>query len=125
MRPVRKFFVLRHTSLQNNVNGGVEPWSLVTKGRTLKENPECRKYFCQKYFHQKYFHQKYFSKKYFLKKYFRKKYFHQKYFPKKKSPKMFLKKYVCQIFFQKKGGGEVPLLPAGPRLISSDSEISA
>ena len=24
-----------------------------------------------------------------------------------------------------KGGGEAPLLPAGPRLISSDSEISA
>ena len=40
-RPVHKFvlrssfFVLRHTSLQKNVNGGVEPWSLVTKGRTL------------------------------------------------------------------------------------------
>ena len=32
-------FSVRHTSLQNNVNGGVEPWSLVTKGRTLKENP--------------------------------------------------------------------------------------
>ena len=35
-RPVCKFvspsFVLRHTSLRNNVNGGVEPWSLVTKG---------------------------------------------------------------------------------------------
>ena len=42
VRPVRKF-VLRHTSLQNNVNGGVEPWSLVTKGRTLKENPEWQK----------------------------------------------------------------------------------
>ena len=27
--------------------------------------------------------------------------------------------------FLKKGGGEAPLLPAGPRLISSDSEISA
>ena len=44
VRPVRKFvrssFFVRHTSLQNNVNGGVEPWSLVTKGRTLKENPE-------------------------------------------------------------------------------------
>ena len=30
---LRKF--VRHTSLQNNVNGGVEPWSLVTKGKTL------------------------------------------------------------------------------------------
>ena len=34
VRPVRKSFV-RHTSLQKNVNGGVEPWSLVTKGKTL------------------------------------------------------------------------------------------
>ena len=43
VRPVRESvssFFVRHTSLQNNVNGGVEPWSLVTKGRTLKENPE-------------------------------------------------------------------------------------
>ena len=39
VRSVSLFFV-RHTSLQNNVNGGMEPWSLVTKGRTLKENPE-------------------------------------------------------------------------------------
>ena len=31
---VSSFFV-RHISLQNNVNGGVEPWSLVTKGKTL------------------------------------------------------------------------------------------
>ena len=30
-----------------------------------------------------------------------------------------------QIFFQKIGGGEAPLLPAGPRMILSDSEISA
>ena len=37
---LRSSFFVRHTSLQNNVNGGVEPWSLVTKGRTLKENPE-------------------------------------------------------------------------------------
>ena len=28
-------FFVRHTSLQKNVNGGVEPWSLVTKGKTL------------------------------------------------------------------------------------------
>ena len=28
-------FVLRHTSLQKNMNGGVEPLSLVTKGKTL------------------------------------------------------------------------------------------
>ena len=39
--------------------------------------------------------------------------------------KYFQKIYFCQIFFQKKGGGKAPLLPAGPRLISSDSEISA
>ena len=54
-----------------------------------------------------------------------------KIFPAKKLlEKIFLKKkltkkYLCQIFFQKKGGGKPPLLPAGPRLISSDSEISA
>ena len=40
VQSVSSSFVLRHASLQNNVNGGVEPWSLVTKGRTLKENPE-------------------------------------------------------------------------------------
>ena len=50
--------------------------------------------------------------------------FSTKIFSKKNSPKIFPKKYFCQIFF-KKGGGEAPLLPAGPRLISSDSEISA
>ena len=35
VRSVSSFFVLCHTSLQKNVNGGVEPWSLVTKGKTL------------------------------------------------------------------------------------------
>ena len=28
-------FVLCHTSLQNNVNGGVEPWSLVTRDKLI------------------------------------------------------------------------------------------
>ena len=61
-----------------------------------------------------------------LPKIFSKKYVHQKYFPKKKSPKIFPKKMLPnQIFFQKIGGGEAPLLPAGLMLISSDSEISA
>ena len=45
---------------------------------------------------------------------------------KKNSPTIFSKKYLCQIFFHtKKVGAKPPLLPAGPRLISSDSEISA
>ena len=39
--------------------------------------------------------------------------------------KIFLKNTYGKYFFKKKGGGEAPLLPAGPRLISSDSEISA
>ena len=43
----------------------------------------------------------------------------------KKFTKNISKIKCCQIFFQKIGGGEAPLLPAGPRLISSDSEISA
>ena len=47
------------------------------------------------------------------------------FFQKKNSPKIFPKKSFCQIFFHIKGGGEAPLLPTGPRLISSDSEISA
>ena len=65
-----------------------------------------------------------FSKKIFSSKIFLKK-THQKYFQ-KKSPKIFPKEYFCQIFFQKKKvGAKAPLLPAGPRLISSDSEISA
>ena len=34
-------------------------------------------------------------------------------------------KTLLTTIFLKKGGGEAPLLPAGPRLISSDSEISA
>ena len=54
----------------------------------------------------------------------KKKYFHQKYFF-IYHQKYFQKKYFWQIFFQKKGVGEAPLLPAGPRLKSSDSEISA
>ena len=37
--------------------------------------------------------------------------------------KLFLN--VLSKIFPKKGGGEAPLLPAGPRLILSDSEISA
>ena len=40
-------------------------------------------------------------------------------------PKSFLKRLLLPNIFSKKGGGEAPLLPAGPRLISSDSEISA
>ena len=45
--------------------------------------------------------------------------------------KIFLKQYtnyfniILIIIFLKKCGGEAPLLPAGPRLISSDSKISA
>ena len=35
VRSVSSPFFVRHTSLQNNVNGGVEPWSLVNRGKTL------------------------------------------------------------------------------------------
>ena len=41
------------------------------------------------------------------------------------SKKIFSKKKLLPNKYAKKGGGEAPLLPAGPRLISSDSEISA
>ena len=113
---------VRHTSLQNDVYGGVEPWwlkgkPLVTKWKGQKYIH--KKYFCQKYFHQKYFHQKYFHQKYFWKniqiilkkkcfvknisekifhhKYFRKKYFHKKYF----HQKYFHQKFFCQKYFWK------------------------
>ena len=56
-----------------------------------------------------------FEKNIFTKNNFQKK-IHQKYFQKNTFAKYFSKK---------KGGGETPLLPAGPRLILSDSEISA
>ena len=48
-------------------------------------------------------------------------------FEKTFSSKIFSKKILMPNIFLKKrwGGGEAPLLPAGPRLISSDSEISA
>ena len=45
--------------------------------------------------------------------------------PKNKFIKNISKKIFCQIFFQKTSGGKAPLVPAGPRLISSDSQISA
>ena len=96
-----------------------------------------KKYFHQKYFHQKYFHQKFFCQKIFLKKYtnyFEKKcfvknisekIFHHKYLRKKYFHKKYFRKNTLTTIFLKKGGGEAPLLPAGPRLISSDNEISA
>ena len=134
---------VRHTSLQNDVYGGVEPWwlkgkPLVTKWKGQKYIH--KKYFCQKYFHQKYFHQKYFHQKCFCQKYFwkniqiifecfvkniSKKIFHHKYFRKNIFTKNISEKTLLTTIFLKKGGGEAPLLPAGPRLISSDSEISA
>ena len=85
------------------------------------------KIFSQKIFSSKIFFKKKFSQIFFWTKYCCQKYFHQKYFPKKIHQKYFRKNTFCfcQIFFKKKGGGEAPLLPAGPRLISSDSEISA
>ena len=43
----------------------------------------------------------------------------------KNLPKIFTKKILMPNIFPKKGGGEAPLLPAGPRLLSSDSEIAA
>jgi len=66
-------------------------------------------------------------------------YFQNKYFVNKTSKKnsgknisgknIFTKniseKTLLTIIFLNKGGGEAPLLPAGPKLISSDSEISA
>ena len=150
---------VRHTSLQNGVHGGVEPWwlkgkPLVTKWKGQKYIH--KKYFCQKYFHQKYFHQKYFPQKFvkniltkniFIKniftknisekiyKLFLKKNVLSKIFPKKYSTinilgkniftKNISEKTLLTTIFLKKGGGEAALLPAGPRLISSDSEISA
>ena len=51
---------------------------------------------------------------------FRKNMYEKKYFHKNISEKTLL-----STIFLKKGGGEALLLPAGPRLISSDSEISA
>ena len=59
---------------------------------------------------------KIFSKKIFSPTMFSKKKIHQKYLQKKTFAKYFSKK---------KGGVEAPLLPAGPRLLSSDSEIAA
>ena len=44
----------------------------------------------------------------------------------KNLPKIFTKKNTyAKYFSKKKVGAKPPLLPAGPRLISSDSEISA
>ena len=76
-----------------------------------KKNSE---FFCQKYFFKNIF-LKIFFYKHFWNKYSSQKYFHQKYVWKK-----YFAKYIS-----KKDGGKAPLLPAGPRLISSDSEISA
>ena len=85
------------------------------------------KIFLPKIFLSKISRQKYFSKKYFLKKIFKqnivaKTFF---FFLKKKITKNISKKILLPIIFLKNCGGEAPLLPAGPRLISSDSEISA
>ena len=83
-----------------------------------------KKYYCQKYCCQKNIFTKNILKEIFFKKLS----------PKIFLPKIFRKKYFCQKYFQKKkftknifekGWGKAPLLPAGPRLISSDSEISA
>ena len=43
----------------------------------------------------------------------------------KKSAKKIKKNTYAKYFSKKKVGAKPPLLPAGPRLISSDSEISA
>ena len=77
-----------------------------------------QKIFLQKIFSSKIFFKKKFSQIFFWTKYCCQKYFHQKYFPKK----------FTKNISEKIGGGKAPLLPAlpaGPRLISSDSEISA
>ena len=60
-------------------------------------------------------------KKIFYQKYFQNKYFQKNTFAKFISKKNTFAKHI----FEKQGGSEAPLLPAGPRLISSDSEISA
>ena len=121
---------VRHTSLQNDVYGEVEPWwlkgkPLVTKWKGQKYIH--KKYFCQKYFHQKYFHQKYFHQNFFCQKYFwkniqiifkcfvkniSKKIFHHKYFRKNIFTKNISEKTLLTTIFLKKGGGEAPLLPA-------------
>ena len=110
---------------------------MVTKGETLSDQMEGPKIYSQKIFLSKIFSSKIFSPKIFLKKY-------TNYFEKNGLPKIFPKKYstinilgkniftknisektLLTTIFLKKGGGKAPLLPAGPRLISSDSEISA
>ena len=118
---------VRHTSLQNDVYGGVEPWwlkgkPLVTKWKGQKYIH--KKYFCQKYFHQKYFHQKYFHQKCFCQKYFwkniqiifkcfvkniSKKIFHYKYFRKKYLHKKKFRKNTFDNNISEKRWGRSPL----------------
>ena len=110
---------VRHTSLQNDVYGGAEPWwlkgkPLVTKWKGQKYIH--KKYFCQKYLYQKYFHQKYFHQKCFFQKYFwknlqiifecfveniSKKIFHYKYFQKIFYHEYFRKKHFLKKYFRK------------------------
>ena len=123
---------------------------MVTKGETHSDQIEraknifkkifLSKIFSPKIFSPKIFSSKIFSPKMFLSKIFLKKYtnyflcfvkniskkiFHHKYFRKNIFTKNISEKTLLTTIFLKKGGGEAPLLPAGPRLISSDSEISA
>ena len=70
---------VRHTSLKNDVYGGMEP-SLVTKGETHSDQMEGPKIYSQKIFLSKIFSPKIFSSKIFS--------------PKMFSSKIFLKKYT-------------------------------
>ena len=135
LRPVREFVCpsLCHTQHQKSLMRSWEEVGVVCKEVRWRKGK--RKYLCQKYLRQKYFRQKYFRQKYFQKNIsaknivekqnFEKNIFVKNIFKNKTDQKYFQKKYLCHIFPNKKVGAQPPLLPAGPRLISSDSEISA
>ena len=69
---------VRHTSLKNDVYGGMEP-SLVTKGETHSDQMEGPKIYSQKIFLSKIFSPKIFSSKIFSPKMFLSKIFLKKY----------------------------------------------
>ena len=83
--------------------------TLVSKGNTLVT--EGKKYFCQKNSEKNIFAKQNSETNIFEKKIF--------------SSKVFLKKILIPNIFPKKEEGKAHLLPAGPRLISSNSEILA
>ena len=83
------------------------------------------KYFWQKYFFPQYFWQHFFGENIFSKNIFAKNIVEKNIFEKNISAQNIFKGKINKNIFPQKGGGDAPLQPAGPRLISSDSEISA